>query len=212
MLVSLSRKTVIKQLAPVIPYLAVVVGMYLLHSAWASILFYHAGMVMVLTATRSWGTGRPVSGGHAWLVLLGVAAASATAGIIIFVLWPIMKLPQLVLAAELVKLGLQNAGWILFILYYFTVNPVLEELFWRGYLGSTSRLPTWNDAWFSGYHLLVIFLFVGWPWLILSFVILLTVAWFWRQLTDHYQSLWPPIASHAAADFGIIGAVYLLIN
>ncbi len=207
------RQTTIRQIAPVIPYVAVIVGMYMLRSAWASILLYHLGMVIVLTATKSWQVGRRLpSGWKTWLALLALTAGSAAAGIFIFVLWPVMKLPQLALAAELVRLGLQNAKWILFIFYYFTVNPVFEELFWRGSLGSASRLPTWNDAWFAGYHLLVIFLFVDWPWLVLSFAILMAVAWFWRQLAGHYHSLWPPIVSHAAADFGIIGAVYLLVS
>ncbi|GAB4442076.1 MAG: hypothetical protein Kow0031_24120 [Anaerolineae bacterium] len=207
-----TRQTAIRQIAPAIPYAAVIVGLYMLHSAWASILLYHAGMVAVLAATRSWQVGQPITGWQSRLAMAVVAAVSASAGIAIFVLWPIMKLPQLALAVELTRLGLQDFNWSLFIFYYFTVNPVLEELFWRGCLGSNSRLPTWNDAWFAGYHLLVIFLFVDWPWLAASFALLVAVAWFWRQLAGHYHSLWPPIISHAAADFGIIGAVFLLVS
>ena len=209
---SSNRQPYVKQVAPVIPYLAVFMGMYMLRSAWASILLYHAGMVTVLTVTGSWQVGRPVAGWKTWLILLGVSATSATAGIFIFVLWPIMKIPQLVLATELTGLGFDNLKWILFIFYYFTVNPFFEELFWRGYLGSDSRRPTWNDIWFAGYHVVVVFLFVDWLWLAVSFAMLVAVAWFWRQLACHYRSLWIPIASHAAADAGIIGAVYLLVS
>ena len=200
----------LKQFAPFIPYVAVTLGLYVLRSAWAGILLYHVGMFAVLTLTKQWDFGHTPRIRQDWAVLLVVTIVSALGGIFIFLLWPIMKLPHLALSPELTAIGLEGGMWRLFIVYYFTINPLLEELFWRGYLGSKQIRPISNDVLFAGYHMLVLLAFVTWPWMLLSFVILVGAGWFWRQLARHYESLWIPIASHAAADAGIIGAVFLL--
>ena len=107
-------------------------------------------------------------------------------------------------------LGLEDTPWLIFILYYCTVNPLLEELFWRGYLGRPTLKPVWADVWFAGYHIIVLIAFVEWPWITLSFLTLMGAAWVWRQLTRIYHGLTIPILSHAAADASVIGAVFLL--
>ena len=201
----------VRLLAPAVPYLAVLIGMYTsINNAWAAILLYHLGIIAVLVLARYWKLGRLLKTTEDILVLAGVVLGSAAAGFLIYWLWAIIKLAELILTDELSALGLVNAPWFLFIIYYFTVNPLLEEMFWRGYLGSPKVLPTWNDIWFAGYHVLVLFAFAAWPWVILSFMALVITAWFWRQLARRYQGLLLPIASHAAADASIIGAVYFL--
>ncbi len=142
--------------------------------------------------------------------MLGVVVASALGGLFIFLLWPWIKLEELLLTVELTNLGLSGTPWLIFILYYFTINPILEELFWRGYLGNSSHKPVWTDVWFAGYHVIILFAFVDWPWVVLSFLMLVGVAWVWRQLAHIYRGLTISILSHAAADASIIGAVFLL--
>ena len=201
----------VRLLAPAIPYVAVLIGMYTsISNAWAAILLYHLGIVTVLFLARYWKIGRLLKTTEDLLVLVGVVLVSAVAGFFIYWLWAIIKLAELILTDQLSALGLVNAPWFLFIAYYFTINPLLEEMFWRGYLGSPKMSPIWNDIWFAGYHVLVLITFVAWPWVILSFVTLMITAWFWRQLARRYQGLLLPIASHAAADASIIGAVYVL--
>ena len=201
----------VRLLAPAIPYVAVLVGIYTsISSAWAAILLYHLGVVAVLFLARYWKFGRLLKTTEDFLVLVGVVFVSAVAGFFIYWLWAIIKLSELILTDQLSTLGLVDTRWFLFMVYYFTVNPLLEEMFWRGYLGSPKIIPVWNDVWFAGYHVLVMVTFVSWPWVILSFLVLVVVAWFWRQLVRRYQGLLLPIASHAAADASIIGAVYLL--
>jgi len=201
----------LRMFAPTIPYLAVLIGMYTsISNGWAAILLYHLGIITVLFLARYWKLGRLLKTTEEFLVLAGVVLVSALAGFFIYWLWAIIKLAELVLTDQLSVLGLVNAPWFLFIGYYFTVNPLLEEMFWRGYLGSPKLVLTWNDVWFAGYHVLVLVTFVSWSWAILSFTVLMISAWFWRQLTRRYQGLLLPIASHAAADASIIGAVYFL--
>ncbi len=202
----------LKLVAPLIPYLAVLVGLYGLNSAWASIIFYHLGIIIFLSIGDGWGPGKQLSGVKDYLVLAGVALISALGGLFIFWLWPFIRLDGLFLATELLHLGLNNIAWLLFIFYYFTINPILEEQFWRGYLGAPTLSPVWNDAWFAGYHVLVLFNFARWPWIVISFLVLVGAAWMWRQLARRYNGLIIPIISHAAADASIIGAVFFLVR
>jgi hypothetical protein len=131
-------------------------------------------------------------------------------GLLIYWLWPYMKLDALDLGAELTALGLSGVSWLIFILYYFSVNPWFEEFFWRSYLNSNTKKLTAPDIWFAGYHLLVLVKFIKLPWVILSFFVLIGTAWFWRYLTNKYQNLSIALASHLAADLSIIGAIYWL--
>ncbi len=207
-----NKLTQLKTVAPIIPYLAVIIGLSGLESAWGSILLYHCGIVLVLWLARYWRLGEPLKTRTDYLILTTVAVASLLGGVLIFWLWPFMKLGALLLVSELANLGLSSTAWLLFMAYYVTINPVLEELFWRGYLGSDSAFPTWNDVWFAGYHILVLIRFVTVPWIVASFLILVSAAWLWRQLAHRYQGLIMPIASHAAADLSIIAAVFFLLR
>lgn len=199
-------------MAPFVPYITVSLGLYLFKSGWASILLFHLGIVVVLALARYRYLGKMLSTGSDYLVMLLAVVISALGGLFIFLLWPMLKLEGLILGAEMAKIGLQHTPWILFIFYYFTVNPILEELFWRGYLGSPSLKPAGSDIWYAGYHVLILVIFVEWYWIALSFVILVGAGWAWRQLARMYHGLTIPILSHAAADAAIIGAVFFLIQ
>ena len=197
-------------LAPALPYVAIIAGVYLLNSAWAAITLYHLGIIVVLSITGSWGLGQLPHSTADYLWLVVVVAGSCLGGLIVYFLWELIKPASLQLGSELAGLALTGIPWLLFMGYYFTVNPVLEELFWRGYLGQKSSGLTWNDVWFSGYHILVTVNFARWPWVVASFLVLAGAGWFWRQLARQTPGLLLPILSHAAADASIILAVFLL--
>ena len=125
----------VRLLAPAIPYLAVLIGMYtFINNAWAAIILYHLGIITVLVLARYWKLGRLLITAEDFLVLAGVVLGSAVAGFFIYWLWVIIKLAELIFTDQLSALGLVNVPWFLFIAYYFTINPLLEEMFWRGYL------------------------------------------------------------------------------
>jgi uncharacterized protein len=193
--------------APWVPYVAVLIGLMVIHNAWITLLSYHAGIVLFLTLDRKKGNNfhilyfrNPVWGIAA--ILFGILG-----GVLLYILWPILGI-TLDFGMSLARLGLKGSTWIIFILYFSVVNPVLEELFWRGYLGNDKLLPIVQDLLFSGYHLLVLAMFVGVPWLLVVFVILGAAAWFWRQLVRISSGLILPIISHMAADLTLILVIY----
>ena len=77
--------------AAAIPYIAVPLGMYGLHSAWAALGFYHAGMIAVLVATRDANAVRALFRGYRstqailWIVL------GLVFGVLVYFVWPMVS-------------------------------------------------------------------------------------------------------------------------
>ena len=44
----------LRTIAPIVPYVSVIIGMYLLQSAWAALLLYQAQMAIVLSFEGQW--------------------------------------------------------------------------------------------------------------------------------------------------------------
>jgi len=201
-----SSSRVIK-LAPFLPYLAVLAGLYWLHSAWVAILLYHLGMIALLTGAKQWSRARSLISGCALWQVPVMALGGISAGAILFFLWPLMGISA-TFGTHLAGLGLTSTRWPFFFGYFILINPWLEELYWRDYLGNASRFLSWNDLFFAGYHLLVLAFFVCWYWLLLTLCVLVAVAWFWRQLARQNGGLCAPMLSHLFADAGTITVIY----
>ena len=200
-----------KHLLCLIPYLAVLVGLYWFDSAWPAMLIYHALMLAVLARKRQRARFRQVLAG--WRRGAGAAAVAfgLGAGVLLFFLAPPAGLDVARLDPILARIGLSGSGFLAFAIYYSLVNPGLEEAFWRGALGSDARGVVAADVLFAGYHLLVLHFFVGWIWLPVALVVLTAAAWLWRQATARYGGLAIPVVSHLAADASLMVAVGLLL-
>lgn len=194
------------QLAPLIPNVAVLIGIYVVKSIWFAILAYHLGVAAVLYLDRRErsGTGKratistPVVGIN---LLIGLCT-----GVLLYLLWPMVGVPG-DLGPRLSRMGLTS--WAVFGTYYCLANPVLEELFWRRYLASPSIFPTLNDALFAGYHMLVLAPFMHWGWLMATFALLVCASCIWRYSIRYPRGLPVIILSHFLADLGIVLVGYL---
>ncbi len=191
-----------------IPYLAMVIGLHLLGSAWISFLIYH-GLVAV-AVWRAPDLRRELLRGWDNVVGLGAAGFGIGGGVLIFVLAPYAGINADLINPAIAKLGLGGTGWLLFVIYHTLVNPWFEEILWRGKLGSDSLKPVWGDVLFAGYHVLVLMLFLEWLWIVLAFFILIAAGWLWRQLRRRHEGLLLPVISHLAADGSIMFVVYML--
>jgi len=191
-----------------IPYVAMIVGLHLLGSAWVSFLIYHG--LVVLTIWRDAELRRDLVRG--WCTKIGVAAIGfgIAGGAMMLLLAPYAGIDAALINPGLAKLGLAGAGWLLFVIYHTFVNPWFEEILWRGKLGCDSKRPVADDFLFAGYHVLVLMLFLDWIWIALAFVVLTIAGWFWRQLRRRFGGLLLPVLSHLAADGSIMIVVYML--
>ncbi len=144
-------------------------------------------------------------------VLLGImVVGAALTGPAIYGAWSTVGLDEPELDVMLSDVGLAGGSWVLFIVYYSVVNPVLEELFWRQHLGSNRVGLVWTDMWFAGYHILVLIEFVKVPWVVAGFAALVGAAWLWRQVMRECDGLLIPVLSHSAADLSLIMAAFIL--
>jgi membrane protease YdiL (CAAX protease family) len=140
-------------------------------------------------------------------LLLGLACLGA--GPTIGLAWPLMS-GAAGLGAALAEVGLVPANLLAFAIYYATVNPLLEEWYWRGVLGSAPLAPTASDVAFGGYHVVVLVAFVPWPWALGMGVVLMGAGWLWRQLATRHGGLLVPVVTHALADVSVIVSAALL--
>jgi membrane protease YdiL (CAAX protease family) len=202
-----------------IPSVATVIGIHWLGSGWATILIYHVGAAALLAARRREWELASITRGWRRRMGLGLSALCACAGAAIVILWPFLRFPGGELADSLAAVGLRGSAWVGFVVYYSTLHPVLEELFWRGWLNGPAaaadhprahRRPHPCDLLFGLYHLLVLIAFVQWPWAVLTGVILTGMAWTWRAVTRATGGLAIPVVTHAVADLSVmLAAVWL---
>jgi hypothetical protein len=142
-------------LAPLVPYITIPVGLFIGHSAWFAILGYHLAMLIILVLDRGLANFKTIWQSRGYGYPLAMLLCGAAGGILIWALWPYLNVPPGI-TGQLGELGLNQGNWPFFLVYFAGVNPWLEELYWRGYLGSRSRRPVINDVFFAGYHVLVL--------------------------------------------------------
>jgi len=198
-----------KWFAPVLPYLAVWAGLYIFKNVWITLLGFHASMLIVLLIARP---GIPVkvlfrTRHYTWT--RRSAAACAGIGIAIYYLRSFLGVAG-DLASQLEALGLNHSTWPAFIAYFSIANPLIEEYFWRAYLGSEIEGFYPGDALYAGYHALALLGKVH-PFTIFFAVSSLAfVGWLWRRIYREDGGLLVPVLGHMAADFTIMFSVFLI--
>jgi hypothetical protein len=170
-----------KWLTALLPYVAVAIGLFWIqHAVWA-LLGFHFAIVLSLLLGRS-----PVpvrilfqSRDIRWVVMSILLCGSS--GISLYFLWSyfgvIDDLPK-----QVEGLGLTGSTWPVFITYFVLVNPLLEEYFWRGYLGSLTRGLYPSDFLYAGFHALILMGKIQIGTVFYSLIVLVLAGWFWRQL------------------------------
>lgn len=202
-----------KILLAIWPVIAVSVGLIGFGSAWGAILLYHVGIVAALPRKEHRVGPDSRHGFHrGWAlsaIAVGLAAFVSVRMLLPFLAGQESEVFWNEMPSRLAAVGLEGIALPLFVLYFITVQPLLEEVGWRGILQRPETGVRWEDAAFASYHLLVLHhLFPGaWILMALGFVVLTSAAWFWRQLAAKTGGLQSVILQHAAADAGIIAAV-----
>ncbi len=195
-----------------LPCIAVLIGLNLFESAWTAILLYHAVIVIYMFLTRRNRLRRELLRGWNTAVGAGLILFCALCGPLLILLWPIIKNVPGGLSPVLEAYGIHGVSWWLFAVYFVSLHPILEELFWRGVMAPENSKIDIVDVAFGAYHVLVLVHFLQLPWVILVFVILVLVSWLWRWIAQRYAGLTIPLVSHMTAGAGIMTATYFLIS
>jgi len=206
----IDSSTLIKGLFSISPYIGVVLGLYVFKNAFLSIIIYHLGLITAIILFRKKiSFGKIFAVNNKPLLLVSVIACSLS-GLLIYWLWDTVKLPTLNLSEVMATFGLIGPTKIIFLIYYSTIHPLLEELYWRFILNPKNRFVSISELLFSAYHILVISLFVKTEYVVLIFFILLGAARVWRYFVQSRNERFLALLTHAVADFSIMYCVIML--
>lgn len=197
----------IKTLTPILPYLAIWMGLFFFKSAWVTLLGFHLAILIALFVLRpSLPVNvifRPANGKRTVFMILFCAASGPG----LHLLRDFFQVAGN-LGAQLAEIGLNGSAWFGFITYFALVNPFFEEYFWRGVLGSETKGFYFGDLVYAGYHVMVVWNKTH-PFSMLFLLAVLTfVGWYWRQVYRKDDSLLAPVLGHMVADLSILIAVY----
>jgi len=201
-----------KSSTALIPYTAILLGLYIFKSAWAAIILYHLAILIVILRNSGFILFIRLFRGWNWRIGFPLAIISALSGLSLYFLWPIAGIEGSTLSELLREYGLQGSSWYMFMVYYCIGTPILEEAFWRDYLLVPGRNPSAPDFLFAGYHIIVLILFLKPLPVAFVFITLVMTAWIWRILTIRFYGLAVSFVSHLVAGISLMWAVNVLLK
>ncbi len=200
-----------KWFAPILPYFAVWVGLFVLKNAWLALAGFHLAILIVLLWLRPTLPFGVLFKRTQWKYVLPNVLLCALSGLGLFALWNFLGMADN-LRDQLHLLGLNETTWFGLIAYFSLVNPFVEEYFWRGVLGNGTNSFYLGDLIYAGYHVIVVWNKTQFYTILLMLFALVFAGWFWRQVYHKDGSLLAPLLGHMAADFSILFAVYWVVG
>lgn len=189
------------------PYLVIWLGLFVIKNAWSAVIGYHLGIILLVTLAGAWPPLQKFHpGASPWKVIL-FSLTGCLAGVAVYMLWPMIQASP-ALKLSLVEWGLNANSWLPFILYSALINPWLEEIYWRNWLGSADSKPILTDAVFAGFHLIVLAPFISIIWLAVVFIVLTSSGWMWRQVMQAEKSMLASTLFHMSADVSILLVIW----
>jgi membrane protease YdiL (CAAX protease family) len=197
-----------KWIAPILAYLAVALGLFIVRNAWCALLGFHLAIIVSLVFTKPNIPIKALFTGRDIRFILPSVLLGAASGMILYFFWDEFGIVDDV-SIQVEALGLNQANWAAFIAYFALANPLIEEYFWRGYLGSGTTTFYVSDFLYSGFHALILINKVPTGMIMYGLAVLVLAGWFWRQMAQAGRGLLAPVLGHMTADLTILLAVYL---
>ncbi|MFC0523690.1 CPBP family intramembrane glutamic endopeptidase [Pontibacillus salicampi] len=203
-----------------IPTLMIVLGLTVFQHVLLTFLLFYGWFTLLIF--RRWQRGwRPAFHltGSGWWVGIG---SGVFFGSTVFVsMWLLQEqlFDKEQLDMLLANWGFSGASVYGLIAVLLLINPVLEELYWRGTIHEQlrSRLSCFQtivltSCFYSLYHFFSIIPLVLWPFTVLCMIAVFVAGCFWGYIRERTGSVTVSIVSHALADAGIMGVYWFFLR
>jgi len=207
----MKKNNITKYIVASAPYLGVLVGMYWFKNAFFALLIYHFIILIYILKKRKHLNINDLFKINNKLIFILFSITCALTGLIIYVLKDFIFTHPMELKTILQAYGLHQHNIWIFIIYFSTINPVLEELFWRILFNSNNKIISFSDIGYASYHILVVLLFIKPEFVLVTYIGLLIAARIWRYIYDKYNDSLTLFISHALADLSVMLAVLYLL-
>lgn len=201
------------------PTMMIFVGLQVLESVYITFLLFYSWLLMFSLLSHSFSKKKTWWSFNKSIIFVGVLSGILFL-IIIFggLMWLHSYFFDIAsLQALLEQWGFSGAGIIGLIIVLLVINPILEEVYWRGYLYEKLKLrgnPTLaillTSCFYTSYHFLSIIPMFKWPLNIAAVIPVFIAGIFWGYIRGKTGSIIGPIISHVLGDLAII-CVYLFI-
>ena len=125
-------KNVIKKISPAFPALTTFIGLVIFHNAWLAVGGYFITAIIIISIYGD-DSCHPLKQHNKSTFIFQILLGLVT-GIPLYYLWPILIPDNSAFNNQLTFLGLGGSSFLLFLIYIFFINPLMEEAFWLGYL------------------------------------------------------------------------------
>ena len=123
------------------------------------------------------------------------------------------------LRALLLAWGFIGPGEIFLVLVLLLLNPVLEEVYWRGYMfeklrakGSAFSAVTVSATFYTLYHVLTVMQLFVVAYALVAVIPVLIAGLFWGYIRERTGSITATIIGHGLADLGIVCVYWFFVR
>lgn len=197
------------------PTVMVGLGLYLFKSVPVTFVLFYGWLVLAVLINKAevrkgWNPSQLtlVVGGVSGLLMYGVIFG----GIALFQDFLINEGDLLILLDHWDFTGI----WLVFILLF--INPVLEELYWRGILyqkllknHTQVVVILLTSGFYTLYHILSMLILFNWPINLFLIIPVFLVGVFWGYMRTKAESFTGTIISHFLADAGVMSVYWFLL-
>lgn len=208
----MSRMLNSTNLPVMIPYFAILIGIYGFQNAWVAVGLYYCGTVILISKRLGIRSQDLIGSGWSWkwaALSIGMMIAIVIGAMI---LWNQVQRTDVSLEELFSRYDLDGRAGILFCVIALLINAAVEELFWRGCFQSNPHRLSGGDIFFAGYHVLVLWMVAQWYWVLLFFIGLVLFGWMMRYLKHSLRGLGTVWFAHEMADLAIIVSILLIMN
>ncbi|WP_052948807.1 CPBP family intramembrane glutamic endopeptidase [Mesobacillus campisalis] len=128
-----------------------------------------------------------------------------------------LKIDQL--RVLLLDWGFAGEGEFWLVLVLLVANPILEEVYWRGYMHEKLRIQRsamytiWlTSCFYTLYHLLSVFPIFQGIYSLIAILPVLAAGLFWGFIREKTGSLTAPIIGHILSDLGIVCVYWFIVR